>query len=92
MYYGLVSFAALLFSAQFLFNNGFQKENGSGWNQTVKLSFYTAIFGLLITLVINKFELHFSIFSLAMAIVYGIVCIFLHLNRFRTPKKKPIQI
>ena len=63
MYYLLIALAALLFSSQFMFNNGFQKENETGWNSTVKLTFYTSVIGFVITLIVNKFVLNFSLFS-----------------------------
>ena len=84
MYYGLIVFAALLFSTQFTFNNGYQRENGTGWSPTVKLSLYTSIFGFLITLAINKLSFGFSWFSLAIAVVYSLVCIALNYCTIKT--------
>jgi len=78
MYYVLISMGALLFSMQFMFNDGYQKENGDGWNSTIKLTFYTSVIGFIITLFVNKFNFEFSVFSLILAIVYGIVCIALN--------------
>lgn len=77
MYYILISISALLFSSQFMFNNGYQKENGSGWDSTVKLTFYTSIIGFVLTLLVNKFVFEVSFFSFAIAVMYAIVCIVL---------------
>ena len=78
MYYLLIALAALLFSSQFMFNNGFQKENETGWNSTVKLTFYTSVIGFVITLIVNKFALNFSLFSWEIATIYAFVCILLN--------------
>ncbi len=84
MYYILIAIAAFLFSTQFMFNNGFQKENGVGWNATVKLTFYTSVIGFVITLCVNKFAFNFSVFSLILAAVYGVVCIALNYCTIRS--------
>ena len=84
MYYFLISVAALLFSAQFMFTDAYQKENGTGWNPVVKLTFYTSVIGLIITLIINKFSINFSLFSLYVAVTYSIVCIALNYCTIKT--------
>lgn len=73
MYYFLITFASFLFALQFLFNNGYQKKNGSGWNSSLKFSFYTSAAGFFFVLIINNFQLQISLFSISVAIVYGIV-------------------
>lgn len=75
MYYILISVAALLFSAQFLFNNGYQRENGTGWSSTVKLTFFTSVIGFVLVFIVNKFVFNFSLFSLGLAIIYAIAFI-----------------
>lgn len=78
MYYLLITLAALLFSFQFLFNDGYQKENETGWNATVKLTFYTSVIGFVVILIANKCVLHFSLFSWGMAAIYAVVFILLN--------------
>lgn len=78
MYYFIVSLATLLFSLQFMFNNGFQKENGSSVFQAFNLSLYTSIFGLIILLVLNRFTLKITLFSSIVAIVYSVATLLLN--------------
>ena len=69
----MITSAAFLFSLQFLFNNGYQKESGSGWRSSLKFAFYSSIAGLFVLLCINRFHLELTGFSLAAAFVYGLV-------------------
>lgn len=75
MKYLMIIIAAVMFSFQFVFHDGFRRENGSDWNSSLKFTFYTSVAGLLALLIINKFHIEFSLFSLATASVYTIVCI-----------------
>jgi len=73
MYILMIAVAAFLFSMQFVFNNGFQRENGSGLAVSLRFSFYTSVWGFLVLLVINRFHLEFTVFSVLVAVVYGLV-------------------
>ncbi|MBR5156614.1 MAG: hypothetical protein IKW59_02490 [Clostridia bacterium] len=75
MYYLMITIAALLFSLQFMFNNGYSKECDRGWDSSLKFSFYSSVTGLLALLFINKFKMDISMFSVIMAFVYGAVCV-----------------
>ena len=75
MYYLVVIFSALLFSFQFLFNDGYKRECGSSIASALKFSLYTSVSGLVFLLVINKFCFEISIFSLLTAFVYAAVCV-----------------
>ena len=78
MYYFIITLATLMFSLQFMFNNGFQKENGSSVFQSFNLSLYTSVFGLIILLIINGFKFEITWFSFVVAIVYSIVILLLN--------------
>lgn len=78
MYYLMISLSALIFAIQFMFNDGYQRESGSGWNSSLKFSLYSSIVGFIALLVINKFECSFSLFSLTVALVYSMVCVALN--------------
>ena len=55
LYYGVITIATLMFSLQFLFNQQFEKQCGSGPRSTlVFFSGYSAA-GLLVLLIINGF-------------------------------------
>ncbi len=75
MYYIVISVAALLFSMSFMFSEGFQKENGAGMNPTMLCTFYSSIFGLVLMLIVNKFQFNVSMFSFLVAIIYSVACV-----------------
>lgn len=75
MYYFMITVSAFLFSLQFMFNHGYQKENGSSWPFSLKFSLYTSITGFVILLVINQFQMKITMFSLLIAFLYGAVSI-----------------
>jgi len=79
LYYGLIMVAVTMFGIQFYCSKEYQKLCGSGFYATMMLSFGGGIAGLLCLLVINKFQLDFTPFTLLMATVAavnGIVCAF----------------
>ena len=78
MYYFIITLATLMFSCQFMFNNGFQKENGSSVFQSFNLSLYTSVFGLIILLIINGFKFEITWFSCIVAVVYSTVILLLN--------------
>ncbi len=75
MYYSLIILASLLSSFQFVFNNSYQKENGSGWRSALDFSLYGTIIGLVVMLFICKFHIEFTWFAAAVAFVYAIVTV-----------------
>lgn len=75
MSYFMIITAALLFSFQFVFNDGYQKENGSNWNASLKFALYSSVTGLIILFIINKFHIELNLFSTVVATIYSIVCI-----------------
>ena len=78
MYYLLITISALLFSLQFLFNDGFQKENGNTLSATLKFSVYTSVIGCVLLLFTNHLKLEVSVFSLIVSIVYSLIGILLN--------------
>ena len=75
MYYLFIIVAAIMFSFQFVFNNGFRIETDSSWNSALKFTLYSSIAGLIVLLVINKLHMEVSLFSVLTACVYSFVCI-----------------
>lgn len=88
MDYLLILIAALLFSSQFMFSEGCQRENGYGWSVAVKLSFYGALIGIPVILVMNilmkRASFEFSWFSFAVALVYALLILVLKYCTIRT--------
>lgn len=75
VYYVLIILSALLFSIQFIMNNGYQRADGAGWGAALRFSLYSSLVGILLLLAINSFHLSFTWFSLAVAFVYALICI-----------------
>lgn len=69
MYYGLVVVAVVLFGLQFLANEQYQKESGSGIFQTMLFNLLGALFGLPVLLLLNNFKIEYTHFTLLMACV-----------------------
>ncbi len=75
MYYLLISISACLFSMQFMATSAYSKNCGNSWQASMRFSFYSALTGLVLLLIINRFHFHFTQFSLIMACVYSIICL-----------------
>ena len=60
---------------QFVFNDGYKRESGSTLAAALKFSFYTSVIGLVWLLLINGFRFEITRFSLAVAVVYAVVCV-----------------
>ena len=67
MYFLLIIVAAIMFSFQFVFNDGFRIETDSSWNSALKFTLYSSIAGLIVLLVINKLHVEVSLFSVLTA-------------------------
>ncbi len=67
MYYAIITVSVIMFGIQFLFNDKYQKESGSGTGATFIFSFYSSLAGLICLLIINKFAVSFTPFTLIMS-------------------------
>lgn len=77
MYYALIMIAVTMFSIQFYCNKEYQKICGSGFFPSMVLTFGGSIAGLIALLVINKFNVGVTPFTLFMAFfnsINGILC------------------
>lgn len=92
MYYLIISLSALIFAIQFMFNDGYQKESGNGWNSSLKLSLYSSLVGLVALLAINGFKLRISLFSVVVALVYSAVCVMLNFFTVRALKYANLSV
>lgn len=68
----MIIIADLLFALQFLFNQQFRKRNGDGIDSTFTFSMYTNGISFLILLILNKFSLNFTWFSLLISAIYAV--------------------
>lgn len=75
MYYLMILFAALLFSMQFLFNDGFRRIHGNTLQSSLRFSLYASAAGLLFLLIMHEFQLSVTVFSVIVALVYSCVCV-----------------
>ncbi len=73
MYYLMLTFAAFLFSSQFLFNQKFEEQCGSSFTSTMIFSMYSSAAGFFILLIISGFKLTFSWFSVFIATLYAAI-------------------
>ncbi len=69
MYYGIVSFAVLLFSLMFYFNQRYERENGCSFQATMVFMSISSLAGLLALLIINGFHVTATPFLWIMAVV-----------------------
>ena len=60
IHYVLVISAALMFSLQFFFNQGYQKASGKGLSQSLNFTAYTSILTIFIMLVLGGFKVQIS--------------------------------
>lgn len=67
MYYAIITFSVILFGIQFLLNNNYQKESGSGIGATFIFSLLNSIIGLICLLIVNRFQFEFNAFTVLMA-------------------------
>ncbi len=77
MYYALVIIAVTMFSIQYYCNKEYQKLCGSGFFSSMVLTFGGSLAGLIALLLINKFRVGFTFFTLFMAVfnaLNGILC------------------
>ena len=77
MYFLLIIVATIMFSFQFVFNDGFRRESDSSFNASLKFALYSSIVGIIVLLVINKLHVEVSLFSVLTACVYSVVYIIL---------------
>ncbi len=92
MYYFLISLSALLFSFQFAMNGGFQREDGAGWDSSLRFSLYSSLVGFVLLFVINGFRLHCSPFSLAVALGYSLICIAYNFSSVKALEKANLSL
>ena len=67
MYYGLLTLSVVMFGVGFFLNDRYQKESGSGLCDTLTFTLFSNLAGLIILLIINRFRLDFTPFTLLMA-------------------------
>ena len=72
MYYGLITVSVIMFGIQFLFNERYQKESGSGIGSTFMLTFFSNLAGFIVLLIINKFQIGFTPFTFCIALLASI--------------------
>ena len=61
IYYLMIIAATVLFSVQFVLNDGYRKEAGNDWNSAAKFSLYTSIAGFVALAIVNNENLSLAI-------------------------------
>lgn len=86
MNYMLILLSACLFSLQFWSSSFYSKSYGNTWVASIKFSFYSSFIGLILLLLINRFQFAFSWFSMVIAIIHagiGLLCGYCGMQAFR---------
>lgn len=68
IHYAMIVAATVLFSLQFVFNRGYERECGSGWPVARHFALIAAAIGAVLMLALNGFTLEFSWFSALLAL------------------------
>lgn len=92
MYYGIIMIAVLMFSMQFLFNQRFQKEYGSGLKPLLVFFLGYNVAGLLVLLIINGFRVEFTWFTLLLATLWSINSLVLSYCSFKAFEKVNLSV
>ena len=72
IYYLLTVSAALMFSLQFFFNQGYQKASGKGFSQSLNFTAYTSILTIFIMLVLGGFKVQISSLVIILSVISAI--------------------
>ena len=92
MYYGIIMIAVLMFSMQFLFNQRFQKEYGSGLKALLVFVLGYNIGGLLVLLIINGFRVEFTPFTLLLSFLWSVNGLVLSYCSFKAFEKVNLSV
>ena len=92
MYYGLIMIAVLMFSMQFLFNQRFQKEYGSGLKPLLVFVLGYNVAGLLVLLIVNGFRVEFTPFTLLLAFLWSVNSLVLSFCSFKAFEKVNLSV
>lgn len=92
MYYGLIMIAVLMFSMQFLFNQRFQREYGSGLKPLLVFVLGYNVAGLLVLLIINGFRVEFTPFTLLLAFLWSVNSLVLSFCSFKAFEKVNLSV
>ncbi len=74
-YYLLVSAATVLFALQFLFNQKFEQERGNTLKSALEFTLYKSVVIVVMMLIISRFRIAITLFSVILAIIYAVACI-----------------
>lgn len=75
MYYLMIITAVIMFSFQFVLNDGYRREEGNDLNAALKFVLYSSLAGFFVLLIINQLHIELSLFSVVTACVYSVLCI-----------------
>lgn len=73
--YALVCSATILFALQFLFNQKYEAERGSGINSALEFTFYKNVVIVVMMLLISGLRITVTPFSIILSVVYAAACI-----------------
>lgn len=71
MYYIMIVAASIFFAIQFVMLKKYTKITENSWKYSLKFAFYTSLFGMILLFAANGFKLNVSLFSFALAFLFG---------------------
>ncbi len=92
MEYGFVAIAVLMFSVQFLLNDRYQKENGTGIVSSFTLNVVGATVGIISLAIISGFDFSITWFTLICAILSAIIVIGFNLFSLKALEKVNLSV
>ena len=92
MYYGIVILAVVMFGVQFLLNNKYQEQNGTGASSVFTFSFISAVVGVIALAIINKFDFSFTPFTLIWAFVTALNSILCSICTLKSLEKVNLSV
>lgn len=92
MYLIMIIIATVMFSFQFILNDGFRREDGSSFISSLKFTLYSSIAGIIVLLVINKLHVEARMFSVLTACVYSIVFIALNYSSIKAFEQANLSV
>lgn len=92
IHYVLVISAALMFSLQFFFNQGYQKASGKGLSQSLNFTAYTSILTIFIMLVLGGFKVQISSLVIMLSCINAINSILYSYAAIRAFEKANLSV
>ena len=92
MSYALLIISAILIAANFITNKVYQKNEGATVESSLKFNVLSALFTVIIFLIINKFQIEFNGFSFLMSFITTCCCVAYTIIGFKIIKEGQVAL